>query len=261
LIKFKRTLIVEQSREYVVQIRDMLKKHIDEVEYCYDGRRALEIYRDFRPDLVLVEVILPKLDGFAFMENLLEDDILKIMLTSINQNIIIKKAFDVKADYLFVKPYDEASFVPRLLDVARHKAAQPKQVLPGFYQDETQRLRSIISDILDSLGIPVSMKGYHYLREALVIVHDDFAALGSLRDNIYEVLAKQFNTTYQCIERNMRHAIETSIKRADDEAYEQYFGNSLSSESGRPTNGEFIASLADKIRLLKIRGDFNDKQN
>jgi two-component system response regulator (stage 0 sporulation protein A) len=183
-VYFKKTLIVEQNREYVVQIRNMLKPYIDDIEFCFDGSRALEIYDVFKPDLIFVEAILPKKDDFAIMENIYDDDLLKIMVTSINQDIIIKKAFELKADYIFVKPYEAKSFVARLLDVAKHKKENRRYPGFGYLLDNDAIYRNRISSILKTLGIPANVKGYAFLREAILIALKDISALSLISERI-----------------------------------------------------------------------------
>lgn len=244
MIKFQKTLIVEQNREYVVQIREFLDGLTGEVEFCFDGYTAQQLYDRFRPDLILVEAILPKLDGFALMEHILEDNIVKVMLTSINQDIIIKKAFCLKADYLFVKPYQREHFRSRLIEVAEYRYAHPYSTAPQLPE---QAMWNKISSTLKVLGIPANFKGYSYLREALMIVCRDFSALNSLNNNVYKNIAEEFDTTEKSVERNIRHAIEVSAVRGDMETYYNFFGYSIDSNKGKPTNGEFIAALADKM--------------
>ncbi len=249
LIRFKKTLIVEQNREYVIHIREMLSGITDNIFFCLDGKEAVQLYDDHKPDLILVEAILPKLDGFAILEHIEKSGLthVKIMLTSINQDIIIKKAFELGADYLFVKPYDRETFAKRICDVRDYKLYGGRR--PPLSQAED--LRTQITNTLKEFGIPAKIKGYSYLREALLIACDNFSVLSSINKNIYKVLAARFDTTDKCVERNIRHAIETSANRGDIEAYYRYFGFSVDSNKGKPTNGEFIAAIADKILLQK----------
>ncbi|MEG0251255.1 MAG: sporulation initiation factor Spo0A C-terminal domain-containing protein [Christensenellaceae bacterium] len=242
--RFHRTLIVEQSREYVLQIKEMLSGISESFESTIDGNEALELYNHYKPDLILVEAIMPGYDGFALMERILEDDIVKIVLTSMNQEIIIKKAFELKANYLFVKPYIKEIFVARILEVADFKDSRSKVSMDSNNQ---QFLLNQISVSLKRLGIPVSIKGYKMVRDALMILCGDFSKIDSINDNVYLQIAKKYNTTSQCVERNIRHAIETAATRGDPEAFIDYFGYSISSDKGKPTNREFIAALADKI--------------
>ncbi len=246
MTRFQRTLIVEQNREYVLQIREMLSGLIDEVEFCFDGKKALEIYRLFHPDLILAEVILPKLDGFALMEQLLSDTHpVKIMLASINHDLIIKKAFALKADYLLVKPYHKATFAQRICEAADYRQKRQSTA------DDGENMLLEVSTILKTLGVPANMKGYRYLQKALQIACRDMGALDALNDKIYTPIAQQSKTSGKCVERNIRHAIETSALRGDTEAYSAFFGYTVNSNKGKPTNGEFIAALADRINLSK----------
>lgn len=244
MARFKRTLIVEQSRKYVVQIKEMLADISDFFLSTTDGSEAIALYDQYNPDLVLVEAIMPGYDGFALMEHMLGTDIIKIVLTSMNQELIIKKAFELKANYLFVKPYIRDIFVTRILEAADFRDMN-RQAEVGI----NQLLYSQISVALKRLGIPANVQGYKLLRDALYMACMDFAITRAINKNIYQVLAEKYHTQSFCVERNIRHAIETAATRGDPDAFNAYFGYTVSSDKGKPTNGEFIATLADKLRL------------
>ncbi|WP_066648166.1 sporulation initiation factor Spo0A C-terminal domain-containing protein [Christensenella timonensis] len=244
MARFKRTLIVEQSKKYVMQIKEMLADVSDSFQSTTDGSNAISLYDQYNPDLVLVEAIMPGYDGFALMEHMLESDIIKIVLTSMNQELIIKKAFELNANYLFVKPYIRDVFVSRILEAADFRDMN-RQTEVGV----NQLLYSRISVSLKRLGIPANVQGYKLLRDALYIVCMDFSKTQAINKNIYQVLAEKHGTQSSCVERNIRHAIETAATRGDPDAFNAYFGYTVSSEKGKPTNGEFIATLADKLRL------------
>ena len=243
MARFKRTLIVEQSNDYINQIKDMLKDVSASFLCTTNGEEGLALYDEHRPDLVLVEAILPGYDGFALMEHMLSDkDVLKIVLTSMNQKLIIKKSFELDAGYVFVKPYVREVFLKRLLEVAD---MHEKMYLPEVEAD--QILAGRISVALKRLGIPVNLKGYKFLKEALQIVCGDQRKIRPLSANVYAPLARKYGSTDKCVERNIRHAIETAASRGDPDAFYEYFGYSISSEKGKPTNGEFIAALCEKL--------------
>ena len=161
-----------------------------------------------------------------------------------NQELIIKKAFELNANYLFVKPYIRDVFVSRILEAADFRDMN-RQTEVGV----NQLLYSRISVSLKRLGIPANVQGYKLLRDALYIVCMDFSKTQAINKNIYQVLAEKHGTQSSCVERNIRHAIETAATRGDPDAFNAYFGYTVSSEKGKPTNGEFIATLADKLRL------------
>lgn len=244
MTRFKRTLIVEQSNNYVDQIKDMLHDLSDSFLCTTNGEEGLALYDKHKPDLVLVEAILPGYDGFALMEHMLPDkDVIKIVLTSMNQKLIISKSFELEAGYVFVKPYVRDVFLKRLLEAAdMHERLRTPELL-----DYDQFLVGRISVALKRLGIPVNLKGYKFLKEALQIVCDDQRKMRPLSANVYGPLARKYSSTEQCVERNIRHAIETAASRGDPDAFYEYFGYSISSDKGKPTNGEFIAALSEKL--------------
>lgn len=244
---FKRTLIVDPSSLYIQQIIDMMGDLLGEVEYCFDGATALEKYNKFRPDLFFVEAILPRRDGLSVLEELLLDDIIKIMITSVHEQYIVKKAFDLKVDYLFIKPFHQKSFVERMKELAEFHKRQRDGTEPFVEGESFVRLK--ISNTLKELGVPPNVKGYILLREAIMITYYDFAAINSLNEKIYKRLAGHFSTNPALIERNIRHAIESSVMRADTEEFYNCFGYSVNAKTGKPTNGEFIAAVADRLIL------------
>jgi two-component system response regulator (stage 0 sporulation protein A) len=249
LIKFKKTLIVEQRREYVIEIKDILRDHIEEVEFAFDGKTALEIYDSFKPDLVLVEAILPKYDGFTLLEKIIDDNLIKIMLTCVNNELIIKKAFNLKVDYLFVKPYTREIFLKRLLEAAELKRSNQTW---NIDYDNTVVLKNMISDLLRQLGIPANMLGYRYIRDGLLLMcgQKQGNQLAS-SESLYRILAETHGTNHKCIERNIRYAIEMAVTRGDPDLFNQYFSYSINSNKGKPTNSEFLATLGDIIHLKR----------
>lgn len=246
MIKFKKTLIVEQSREYVLQIKEMLHGYIDQVEFAYDGKAAIDIYNHFQPDLVMIEAILPKYDGFTLLEQIVDDDIFKIITTCVNNELIIKKAFDLGADYVFVKPYEKELFLRRLFEVVKYKKSMSDEL---NHSELKASLKNRISALLKKLGIPANMLGYEYIREALLAMCTEVREETIKYRKLYEKLAKKFDTNHGCIERNIRHAIEIAATRGDPDAMNHYFSYSMDSEKGKPTNGEFLATLADALKL------------
>lgn len=243
MARFKRTLIVEQSNDYIEQIKDMLKDLSDSFLCTTDGKEGLSLYDEYKPELVLVEAILPGYDGFSLMEHMLADkEVVKIVLTSMNQKLIIKKSFELEAAYVFVKPYVREVFLSRLKEAAdiHDKAFDPALEHDQFFEGR-------VSVALKRLGIPVNLKGYKFLKEALQIVCADPRKMRPLSANVYVPLARKYSSTDKCIERNIRHAIETAASRGDPDAFYEYFGYSISSEKGKPTNSEFIAALCEKL--------------
>ena len=243
MARFRRTLIVEQNNDYIRQVKEMLAEESDSFLATTDGEEALKLYDSFQPDLVLAEAILPGYDGFALMEHILPDKhVTKIVLAAANQELIVKKAFELEAGYVIVKPYVKKYFIRRVLEAAKMQEGRQQA-----FAESDQLLDSRISVALKRLGIPMSIKGYKLLREALMAVCTDSAKMRPLNRNVYMPLAQKYGSTVKCVERNIRHAIETAATRGDTDAFYEYFGYSISSEKGKPTNAEFIAALAEKM--------------
>ena len=230
MARFRRTLIVEQNNDYIRQVKEMLAEESDSFLATTDGEEALKLYDSFQPDLVLAEAILP------------DKHVTKIVLAAANQELIVKKAFELEAGYVIVKPYVKKYFIRRVLEAAKMQEGRRQA-----FAESDQLLDSRISVALKRLGIPMSIKGYKLLREALMAVCTDSAKMRPLNRNVYMPLAQKYGSTVKCVERNIRHAIETAATRGDTDAFYEYFGYSISSEKGKPTNAEFIAALAEKM--------------
>ncbi len=238
---FKNALVAEQNKQYAAEVKGMISEIANNIVCCYDGREAILLYEKLKPDIILIETILPNYDGFEIMEKIYNDDIIKIMLTSINKDFLIKKAFDLKADYIFVKPYAKNVFVKRIVQAWEFKNSGFNGTL-----NAEEYINENITKILKQLGIPLKFKGYTYIKDALCIMYTNSNKSVTIKE-VYLEIAKKHNTTYLSVERNIRHAIETAMERGNITFIEEFFGYTISAAKGKPTNGEFLAALADRI--------------
>lgn len=239
MARFRRTLIVEQNNDYIRQVKEMLAEESDSFLATTDGEEALKLYDSFQPDLVLAEAILPGYDGFALMEHILPDKhVTKIVLAAANQELIVKKAFELEAGYVIVKPYVKKYFIRRVLEAAKMQEGRRQA-----FAESDQLLDSRISVALKRLGIPMSIKGYKLLREALMAVCTNSAKMRPLNRNVYMPLAQKYGSTVKCVERNIRHAIETAATRGDTDAFYEYFGYSSARKRESPQTQNLLPRL------------------
>lgn len=231
-----------------------------------DGIEALELVKSKQPDLLVLDVIMPHLDGLGVIEKLNEMELEKmpkiIVLSAVGQDKITQTAINLGADYYIVKPFDFVIFINRIRELVLNKAAASQSKTSNKQASEIQMTRSNenqkssagnldaeITNIIHEIGVPAHIKGYLYLREAIKMVINNVELLGAVTKELYPNIAKEFNTTPSRVERAIRHAIEVAWSRGKVDTINQLFGYTVHTTKGKPTNSEFIAMIADKLRL------------
>ena len=265
-------LIADDNKEFCSILNDYLLNQRDIIVtgIAKDGIEALDLIQEKEPDLVILDIIMPHLDGLGVLEKLNNMNLKKmprvIILSAVGQDKITQKAIKLGADYYVVKPFDMDVFIKRIRDmfnstesseqsvnrlaqqntmVSRETISQ--QVAPE--KSEPQDLETEITNIIHEIGVPAHIKGYMYLREAITMVVNDMELLSAVTKELYPSIAKKYNTTASRVERAIRHAIEVAWGRGQVEAINKLFGYTINIEKGKPTNSEFIAIIADKLRL------------
>jgi two-component system response regulator (stage 0 sporulation protein A) len=241
-------ILADNNRDYLKLLSSFLEETgIFTIEdYAFDGRMAYDLTMQYKPDLLIVDLIMPVLDGFAVLEELGKsnyDGNTKIAMTSaVNLDFIMKKAESYNVDYIFLKPFDKEVFKKRIVEIMTYKNGG------RLFEDRPKNDPSdVVTRHIKKIGITANIKGYHYLREAILLVHDDFELMSQLTTGLYVSVAQKYNSTPQRVERAMRHAIETAWNKGNVEVLEDFFGYTIMDSKGKPTNGEFIAMLADKL--------------
>lgn len=231
-----------------------------------DGNEAIEIITNTTPDIVLLDVIMPHLDGLGVLENIniikSEKKPICIMLSAVGQDKITQKAVALGAEYYVVKPFDIEVLIKRIRDIKFFKptqgngntivAKEQKQQYIELSKDESKReenLEALVTNVIHEVGVPAHIKGYQYLREAIMMVVNDIDVINQITKSLYPKIAYKFETTPSRVERAIRHAIEVAWGRGDQKIVENIFGYTISAAKGKPTNSEFIAMIADKLRL------------
>jgi len=244
-----RVILADSNRDYLRLVSSFLEetKKFDIIDYAFDGKQAYELTKSHKPDILIVDLIMPILDGFAVLEELGRDGYCagtKVVMTSaVNLDFVLKKAESYNVDYVFLKPFDKEVFKRRILELLTYDSKDTRVF--GNRAEPDPSL--IVTDHIKKVGITANIKGYHYLRDAILLVHDDFELMSHLTTGLYQSVAKKHNSTPQRVERAMRHAIETAWNRGNIEVLEDFFGYTILETKGKPTNGEFIAMLADKL--------------
>lgn len=226
-----------------------------------NGNEAYQMILKTKPDIVLMDIVMPGMDGIAVMEKIKSNKEFKentsfIMITAASSENLTAEAFKQGASYYIIKPFTKDSVLDKLrrLTGYRNKTnmlADNRRVKP--YGDKTEyRKRNLENDVtqmLHEIGIPAHIKGYQYLRDAIIISVNDQEMMASVTKILYPTIAKKHQTTPSRVERAIRHAIEVAWSRGQMETINELFGYTVSTGKGKPTNSEFIALIVDKIRL------------
>lgn len=244
-----RTILADNNRDYLRLVADYLHEtgYFVVEDYAFDGRQAFEMTRELKPDLLVLDLLMPILDGFAVLEELIAEgyhEATKVIMTSaVGLDFVLKKAENYHVDYVFIKPFEKEVFKRRLVELMEHGHKETQRV---FGRTEP-RADDIVTRHIKTVGITANIKGYYYLRDAILLVHEDFDLMNHLTTGLYAAVADKYNSTPQRVERSMRHAIETAWNRGNIRVLEDFFGYTILETKGKPTNGEFIAMLADKL--------------
>ena len=254
-------LIADDNKEFCSILNDYLlnQRDIVVIGVAKDGREALTLIEERKPDLVVLDIIMPHLDGLGVLEGLNTMELEKIprviVLSAVGQDKITQKAIKLGADYYVVKPFDMDVFTKRIREmftdtsVSEPARRQSSMMTSEVHTKEPMDLETEITSIIHEIGVPAHIKGYMYLREAITMVVNDMELLSAVTKELYPSIAKKYNTTASRVERAIRHAIEVAWGRGQIEAINRLFGYTVHTEKGKPTNSEFIAIIADKLRL------------
>ena len=223
------------------------------------GEDMYQIIKNKEPDVVLLDLIMPKMDGLSVMELVQEDRTLKktpdfIIITAVGQERITEDAFKRGANYYIMKPFNNEMVLNRIKDTHREMKHTKKSMggVPEVRRDiGEESLENRVTNMIHEIGIPAHIKGYHYLRDAIMMAVEDMDVLNAITKILYPTVAKKYRTTSSRVERAIRHAIEVAWSRGKLDILDELFGYTVSNGKGKPTNSEFIALVSDTIRLEK----------
>ena len=260
-------LIADDNQDFSHTLSSYInsQEDMEVIAIAKDGNEAVEMMATTLPDIVLLDVIMPHLDGLGVLEKInmlkLDKKPTCIMLSAVGQDKITQKAITLGAEYYVVKPFDIELLIKRMREFKFYKNAVPntnfitKEIksqyieLPSNNEKSQENLEALVTNIIHEVGVPAHIKGYQYLREAIMMVVNDIDVINQITKSLYPQIAIKFNTTPSRVERAIRHAIEVAWGRGQQEAVESIFGYTISASKGKPTNSEFIAMIADKLRL------------
>ena len=255
-------VVIADDNERILQLlEDILSQdeEIDVVGRAKNGEEAINLITEKQPDVALLDIIMPKFDGLAVMEKVNEKIQMKkkpifIVLSAVGRETITDDAFSLGAFYYILKPFDNEMVLNRIRHVKNNikcRNIEPRKIkaLENSQQYIERNLESDVTEIIHDIGIPAHIKGYQFLRDAIMLSIQDMDMLNSITKVLYPTIAKKNNTTASRVERAIRHAIEVAWTRGEIETIDRLFGYTVNKGKGKPTNSEFIALIADKIRL------------
>ena len=243
-----RILMIDDNVRLIEAVKEYFKNN-EEVNItmeAYDGLEGFETLKNHQDeyDIILLDLIMPKKDGIYVLEQMKQNGINKkvIVETSYNASEVIREVAEYGVNYFILKPFELADLEKKILDLFKKK--EDKSI--DFYNSN---LQVSISKILHDLGIPSHIKGYQFLRDAVCLVFERPEIIGGITKELYPELAEKYDTTVSRVERAIRHAVEVSWNRGDLKLMENIFGHSVDIDKAKPTNSEFIVTIADKLRL------------
>ena len=259
----KLNVAIADDNERVVELLDRIVSSDEELNVvgkAGNGEELYDIIKTKEPDVVLLDIIMPKVDGLTVMERVNADKSMKkhpafIVITAVGQEKITEDAFALGANYYILKPFDNDMVISRIKHVRKSLSEKNFQEVRkvNAYESKAEymerNLETDVTEIIHEIGVPAHIKGYQYLRDAIIMSVGDMDMLNSITKILYPTIAKKHQTTPSRVERAIRHAIEVAWSRGKMDTIEELFGYTVSGGKGKPTNSEFIALIADRIRL------------
>ncbi|MDE6201255.1 MAG: sporulation transcription factor Spo0A [Clostridiales bacterium] len=239
-----RVMVCDDNAEFVASIKSHFSTSdkIELVDVAIDGKQALDKLVTVRPDVLLLDLVMPNLDGFSVLERVNKGNMKIIIVSALSQEAFISKAMGLGADFYMMKPVSFGVLDERIIEAFNNKRPSAKN----------RSMDEKISNIFITVGIPAHIKGYQYLREAIKMTIDNPEIINSITKKLYPEVADHFKTSPSKVERAIRHAIEVAWNRGKIENINTLFGVRVYNHNEKPTNGEFIALVADKMLLESV---------
>lgn len=249
-------LIAEESEEFNREAVTIFKNFgMDSKIIKKDGFTVADAIKKYRPNVVIMDLFMPRLDAIGVMKSLSEEEAKRtifIVLSNFNSPVLEKEALAAGAAYFVLKPFDVINLAERIVDLMNdmHKLSVEKSIpIINKISDKNVTIEFKVTEILHQIGVPAHIKGYHYLRDSIMLSVEKPELINSVTKKLYPSVAQRFSTTSSRVERAIRHAIEVAWDRGDIDILNSYFGYTIHNDRGKPTNSEFIAMISDKLRL------------
>ncbi len=244
------TVLIADSAEDFCSGLTAALQHSDGFEVigtAADGEQAIRMTQERKPDVLVLDLMLAKQDGISVLKavNAMEHRPITLATSGFITEYVSAAASNLGVRYLMLKPCDMTALVERLEEI-RGGEKRPR---PALRRNDKTSIESMVTGIIHEIGVPAHIKGYQYLREAIIIAVNDMDVINAITKVLYPQVAKTFQTTPSRVERAIRHAIEVAWDRGDLDTLQRFFGYTVSNTKGKPTNSEFIALIADKLQL------------
>lgn len=245
-----RLLVIDDNENLVDMIEEYFSDHefIKVVLKAYSGEEGINLIEnkinDY--DVIILDLIMPNKDGIYVLEQMKRKNIYKpvIISTSYNSDGMIRRVSEYGVHYFLLKPYELSDLEGRIMESVNKEDKESKNI--NIYHNN---LQISVTKILHELGVPSHIKGYQYIREGIMLIYNNPDMIGGITKELYPEIASKYDTTVSRVERAIRHAIEVSWNRGDWDLMEEIFGHSVDIDKAKPTNSEFIVTVADKLRL------------
>lgn len=248
--KGNRVLIADEDIEFIKTIKDMLRTDFL-VEQAVGGEEAKDKLLNSKFDILIMDVMLSKFDGYEILDIIknLDDKPKVIIASNIYSNNFIQKALNMGASYYMIKPISKETLRARIEDVTTSHLVNQSMLVKNVETTRNKYIEEKITNIFITVGIPAHIKGYQFLREAIKMAIENPEIINSITKKLYPSIADRFSTSSSKVERAIRHAIEVAWNRGKIENINSVFGLKVYSSNEKPTNGEFIALVADKMLM------------
>ena len=262
MINKKKVMILDDNKDFVNIVKDYIntKDELEVVCYAHDGKDAEKMVMEYNPDILLLDIVMPEKDGLNVLEDISKMKNIKmpmvVVMSAIGQEKITQTAIALGATYYVVKPFDIRKLVDRLINLSvenvdAHDVKITQSAVINKTQVDKTAIEAKVTQTIHDIGVPAHIKGYQFVREAIMMAIEDEDVINAVTKVLYPNLAEKFNTTPSRIERAIRHAIEVAWNRGQIEVHDKIFGYTVNSNKGKPTNSEFIAMIADRLRMEK----------
>lgn len=243
----KKTIIIaDEDKEVLGQMKAKFNnEEYQVITSTESGKELIDLVKKYTPDFVVMDIVLKDCDGFKVLETVGKDKTNIIIQSSLSMDGFVNKAISLGAKYYCIKPFDMETLLERMADIAEHKQGQGL-ILSA---KPTSHLEEKITNIFITVGIPAHIKGYQFLREAIKLAIANPEIINSITKKLYPTIAEKYDTSSSKVERAIRHAIEVAWNRGKIENINNLFGIKVYSSNEKPTNGEFIALVADKMLI------------
>ena len=249
-----KVLLADTNEDFRMLLSDLIdaEPDLEILGAAENGEQALQLVRELDPDVLVTDVILPKMDGLAVLQRMqaAASRTRAVVVSGFYTQQVLTEASELGAAFFLPKPCAPELLLNRIRQAAQSRLPE----FPPFPAPEASAepsLEAMVTEIIHEIGVPAHIKGYQYLREAIILTINDMDIINAVTKALYPAVAKKFGTTPSRVERAIRHAIEVAWDRGDIEVLQKFFGYTVSNIKGKPTNSEFIAMIADSLTLKR----------